>query len=421
MNRVKLALAAALNAVAAAGAASQLPNASAAALATTGGTASASGYAALAWNPANLALPGDGRVTLAILPAGVVLGLGPVSLGDIADQGDRFVPAATREAWLQRIREAGGQRGAAGGDVTYVAGSVGRVGFQLGTTARSLSRLNPDAAELLLFGNAGRGEPRDLALAGSSLDVAVASTAALGYAHPLRLPDGSRLAVGATFKYTVGHLLVTGRDAGSVARAEPVGLELRFPVVHTDTSLAFDNGGGPGLDLGVSWQRGGWTAGVVLGNVVNGFRWDEERMLFRPGEALFTGDSTRTGFDARPLAEAPGELRGWVDRVRPARWLAAGAAVRLSPRLALNAEARTALEERTAFDPPTRLGVGAELRPVPWLPLRAGAALVDEGLQLGAGAGVVLGPLRLDGALAHRDDEAGGSTVGLVTLSFGGR
>ena len=100
----------------------------------------------------------------------------------------------------QRVREAEpGERR---------AGSVGRPAGE--------PDLHPGAVEAFLFGNAGRtGTVKALDLAGSSFQSAVYSTGAISYGRRLPAVPLSNFAVGATAKYTVGHMLVSGVDNGS--------------------------------------------------------------------------------------------------------------------------------------------------------------------------------------------------------------
>ncbi len=137
-------------------------------------TALARGYNAIAWNPAGLAMPGSPGLSLAILPVRGGSGIGPVTLADVAEYDGVVLPDQVKAQWLERIAADGGERGNAAVDVTYLALSVGRIGVQLATSGYAASNIGPDAAELLLYGNAGRtGEPRPYTLSNSTMDAAV--------------------------------------------------------------------------------------------------------------------------------------------------------------------------------------------------------------------------------------------------------
>lgn len=404
----------------AAPAAAQLPQPSAAAAGMGDNfTAVARGFSATAWNPANLGLGGNPRASLAVLGVGASAGVGPVTPGDLAEFDGRTVPAETRREWLERARAEGGEEGSAGAGVTLVAASVGRFGFQLGTSAYTLANLAPDAVELVLFGNAGlTGQPRDFTTLGSRLDAAATSTGAVSYAHPLRVGTAGRLALGATVSYTTGHALFTGRDAGTQITADPLDVEVRFPVIRSDDADA-NLGHGWGVDLGAAWEMGKWSAGATVRNVANTFEWDEGKLLYDDGITGFEADDDSD--ELRPASDAPAELRRHLADLTFSPVLAAGAAFRPSPRVLLSADVRSHTGDGMRSEPRTQLGVGTELRFIPHLPLRAGVSAVTGGYKLSGGVGLEVGPVNLTAAGALRDDEFGNGSSGMLLLSFGAR
>ncbi|MBW3655104.1 MAG: hypothetical protein KY444_03300, partial [Gemmatimonadetes bacterium] len=312
-------------------------------------------------------------------------------------------------------------------DLTYLALNIGRLGFQLSSSGRGRFDLSPLAAELILFGNAGRtGEAQSYNLQNSGFTTAATSTAALSYAQPLSLPGRGRLSVGATAKYTVGHALAAGRDAGTQATANPLAVSLDFPIIQTDTTLRFGNGSGIGLDLGAAYQAGPLTVSAAVQNVFNTFRWDDGKLLYRRGRAFFDADSASTDFTAQGIDQAPAnvpglrELRAYVQDLGFPPVLVAGAAFRTSPRLLLSADVRHAFGQDLRLGPQTHVGAGVEFAPVPVLPLRAGAAAVSGGYMLGAGAGLRLGRVNLSGAYGRRESgDFGTDSQFMFTLSFG--
>ena len=76
------------------------------------------------------------------------------------------MPDAVRDEWLAQVLEAGGQTGSVSAGGTPIALTIGPVGIQVSSRASAeVADLSTDAAELLLYGNAGRtGEPRDFDL-----------------------------------------------------------------------------------------------------------------------------------------------------------------------------------------------------------------------------------------------------------------
>lgn len=385
-------------------------------------TATTRGFSAVAANPAGLGMPGTGAFSLAVLPVRVRQGLAPVGLGDLTDWGGRVVPTSVKEAWLRDVSARGGEAGSTDLSLSGLALQVGRVGLQLSTLAVGRGRLAPDAVELLLFGNAGRsGTPGDFDLTGSAMDGYAVSTLGAGFGVPLASGPDGHLALGATVKYSMGHGVLVGRDAGSTLSGDP-SVEIEFPVLHTDVDESgIDNGSGLGLDVGLAWERDRLRLGATVRNVVNTFAWDVDGMVFRPGTALFDEEDSSSDFDERPGAEAPGALTAAVEDLGFARVVAVGAAWEARPALTLTADVRNRFGEGMGVESKFRAGLGIEARPSPVVPLRAHVAYITDGYQFGGGLSLVLGPVTLSGAAAAQVQDEDDATVGMFTLSFGGR
>jgi len=412
MKRSKSAAALVLMAASALPAAAQLPNASTPALGMGNNfTAAARGYNAVAWNPAMLGVPGSPSYSLALAQVGVQAGLEPVTLGDISAFEGEVIDMITRRRWLQRIEADGGESGTGGADVTWLAAQVGRFGVQLSTTGRALAELSPGAAELFLFGNAGfeNGEPRPIAVDDSELHGNAVTTAGLSYAQPFNTSGGT-LSVGATVKYTVGHVVVVGENRGSTITAEPV-IDLRFPVISTESGG--NNGAGFGLDVGVAFARNNITIAAAVQNVFNTFEWSAGQLVYRPGTALLDATNRATDFDEHAYSEAPLEMRTRVSEMKYRPALRAGVAYTATNRLLLTADVHSRFgESELASEPNFHAGAGAEYRLFPFLLVRAGGAAVTDGFQYAGGLGIEAGPVALHGSIAQRD----GVTVTMVTL-----
>jgi hypothetical protein len=404
----------------------QLPSPSAAELGLGGRSAAVSrGFAAIQGNPAGLAMPRAARKTWAVLPLHVGCALGPVSCGEVAEWSGRDTPDAVREGWLQQVEAYGRQDVRARGSATLAAAAIGKFGFQLSTAAAGGARLNPDASELILFGNVGRtGEPRVFRFGGSSLDVYAVTTAALGVGFPLEVEIGGAadqfFAVGATLKYTAGNMLYLGRDLGSYFSGEPLELWLRLPVVQTD-GPALRAGDGLGLDLGFQWEAAPWSVGLSVQNVVSTFRWDVDRLVFRPVTALITDDDADSDFAPRPASEAPAAL---LDAVRSFRFgprARLGLAKTVSPRAQLFGQLDARLGRSADPGPPTELGVALEYALHERLPVGVHGSVLNGGVRVGGGAGVRLGALHVAGAVSYRSADHLGGPDWMLSVSSRGR
>ncbi len=392
-------------------------------------TTLARGFSAVGVNPALLGMWGNPGFSLALPTLGLNLGLDPITLGDLADFEGRLVPVSTKNEWLAEIEDNGEEAGTVGLSVTPLALSVGRIGLQYTVRAFGEARLNPDAAELLLFGNAGRdGVPGDFALAGSSGEFSVLSTASVALGIPFDVDfsghDQERFSLGITVKYIIGHFIVSGRDGGGVVRSDPLGVDVRFPIVQSgffdDIDLS-DVGTGVGIDVGAAWAGGPWTISLALQDLINSFEWDTEGFLFRPGSALFDGDNTDSDFDLVPAAgNAPQSMLDDITSRTFDPRLAVGVGWTVLRQVDLTFDFRQQLGDSfTESIPDTHVGIGVEFRPVGYLPLRAGVARVEDGFQVGTGLGLKLGSFNLSVGIGAFSGDRGDAVLGSLGLSWG--
>lgn len=396
--------------------------------------ASAHGFGAVSWNPAGLGMPENPMMSFSILPLSMTAGLDPITPADFAEFDGQIIPTSAKEEWLTMIQQEGGESGNFAADVTYLGLSLGRIGLQASSSVRARVNVAPDVAEVFLFGNAGvTGDPGDYDLEGSEFDVVGTTTVAVSYAQPLNLILGSlpfqSFAVGVTLKYTVGNFLILGQEDNSTITDDPLEVNFRFPMIHTsfpdsagDTPIGdvLNNGTGIGLDLGAMWQGGIFSAGVAVKNVVNTFKWDTESLDFRAGTATWNADTTTTSFNVEPIGNAPNELTRRVEELYTfSPILSAGLEARVLPFLTVMGEVRHSLEDNLDVGTRNHLGVGAELTIIPFIPLRAGLAVISGGYQLSGGAGLRLGPIALNAAAALREAELGSDAMFAAGLTFG--
>jgi hypothetical protein len=402
-------------------AAAQLAHASASTLGLgDNATASARAFAALSVNPAGLGMPGSG-FSVAILPLQIRPGIDPVSLSDLKEFEGKLVPVATKTEWLSRVTTAGGETGSGGAELTPVAITFGRFGFQVSTLALGEVNLSPAVAELLLFGNAGRtGTPATLSLTGSSLDGFAVTTVGASLGFPIPSATGP-MALGATLKYSIGHGVAVGRNTTGSLTADQISLD--FPVVMTDKEdYQLNNGSGVGVDIGFQMKRGALGLGAALVNAVNTFKWDQDKLVFRPGTARLTqGGDASSNFDKASLSSAPAALTALIDDMKFDPTFSAGASYDVNEDLTVAADLRSRFGDGLAVVPKLHVGAGGEFRGLRVLHLRGGAAVITDGIQFGGGASLVLGPVSLTAAGAKRSGDLNDVTLTQFTLSVGGR
>lgn len=392
-------------------------------------TAVARGFDAVAWNPAGLGLRGTGGSSWAALVGRGGTGIGPITLGDLSNWSNELVPVNVKRDWLARIAADGGESGSADADVTWLGIQFGHFAVHASTSVRAQAALAPGITELLLFGNVGEtGQAKALGLGGSSAIATAHSAIGASYAMPFPAGEGGTAAVGVTVKYVVGHAMALGDNSTGTTTINPISVLLDFPTLHSGSEGdGFDGNGGSGfgLDLGFGWDTpGGWSLGLVLRNVINTFEWDAGELSFSPLRIRLDEDTAFTVTDEMPAAMAPAALRSRVDDLTFRPGLAAGVAYRVSNQLMVAGDARFTSNTGIRMDAARHVGAGLEYRPLPWLPIHAGAAAVSvgenaSGWQAGGGVGFDAGSWNFAFSILHRDADQFGSVTSYMLTLFG--
>ena len=418
MTNIRTLGAVAALAFAARGAAAQQPSGSAAAFGMAGNyLALATGSDAVAWNPAMLGMNSP-AFSLSLAAVGGVAGLDPVKLKDITDFGGKVIPPATKEAWLQRIGT-GTEHGSVDGGLSLIALSFGRIGLQVGASATATSNLNQDAAEAILYGNAGRtGTAKNLSFNGSNVGGSSFVTGAASIAIPLPFAPtgrpGEQVSLGVTGKYIGGLAVGRAQDNGSLVTPDKIAVS--FPAIYTDSAHIGNSGSGVGIDLGLAWTDGATTIGATARNVVNTFAWSTTAIRSTLGTVSFDGNTSKTDFSGAPYASAPASMRAALEAEKFKPEIAAGFAHRMD-RLTIAADASTRIGDGIEIGSKAHVGVGAELRIIPLLPLRGGVAALSDGYQIAGGAGLKLGAIEvLQFGVSMRSKKNGTEYGGMVTI-----
>ena len=402
----------------------QIASASPSALATANNyTALARGYTAIALNPAGLAMPGNPGFSLTLLPLQAKAGLSAMTLGEIASYDDQRIPTAVRERWLQSVVEDDGLELRSGVSASGLALSAGPIGLQVWTVGEARANLSPDAFELLMFGNAGlTGTPRDMSLAGTGGNSWAATTVALAVGIPLPSIQNGSFAMGASLKYTIGHIAGVARDVGSVVESNPFGVDLEVSSM-LPSDFDFDNlknnGTGIGMDLGLAWEGSTWVLSAAVQNIFHTFQWDLAGYTFGVTDVVLDGTSFTANYTEVPATGTTSLLITELLDQRFEPVINMGVAYRQSEKLALTADFRHDTGEALVVGERSNIGMGVEFLAMPFLPLRAGVSRVSGGgLQLGAGLGLAMGPVHLSGAYLTEKNSAGEFRAASVALSF---
>lgn len=383
-------------------------------------TSSVRGFGAVAANPAGLGMSDGPNFSLTLLPVGVVDGMDPISLGDIAVTQGRSVLVDTKEAWLEMVTAEGAQTGPIGGSVTWLALSARSFSFHLSTVAAADMNLLPGVMELALYGNAGRtGSPTDLAESGSWAQGWAVSTAGLAFGLPFATADGEA-AVGATLKFSLGHAagLMDGGEAS--ASSSPLVVATEFPTIYTKRDEAGNAGSGFGLDVGFQYaSTGGLKLGATVQNVFNTFAWDEDKLAYRSVAADLRDREFDTNFAPVAFSQAPAALRDRWDDLTFSPRVSAGAAYDVATKFTVSADVHRRFGGGMGLGPDFSAALGGEWRGLPELALRAGGALVSGGFEVGGGAVIQARGFNLSLAGGLRRADSSSAVVGMVGVSYG--
>jgi len=408
--------------------------------------ARARGYEAVAWNPANLGSPGNPGFSLTLLPLSASFALDPVTLGDIkaADsyKVPNVVPRATRQAWLDKVTAAGGEKGTPSGGAN-IALSVGPFAAQVGMTVFGAVNLSPDVVEAILFGNVpGSGSGADgtnvrtLNFKNSKLNGGGVTTAAFSYGRAFgeQKRGSGTLAFGATLKMVGGAFVTIAQDAGSSINAN--GGTIAFPVVETRsfqdcrddtgqikagctpmTGPGGFSGSGVGADIGVSWLRNKLGLSAAIQNVFNTFSWNESVLSYIPGLGRFDVSGDTTNFDQQAYANAPAALKSAITNYKLKPTVSAGLAYDWRKDVTFSADARQQMggDDAIVIGPKTSVGGGVEYRGIPMLSLRGGADYITGGTSVSFGAGLRYRRYELGAAMAFQQGDSKGTSL-LVNL-----
>ena len=163
---------------------------------------------------------------------------------------------------------------------------------------------------------------------------------------------------------------------------------------------------GAGADLSAAWSASRWKVGVQIENIFNTFKWDTTKLAMQSTSGFFDADTNYSTDTTVAYGQAPAALRERIaaEGFKPA--LNVGVAFKATDFLTVTADLhqQTGGDDAISIGPKNRMGVGAELRILPFIPLRAGVASVTDGWQAGAGFGIrLLGyELGLSGSVRKR-------------------
>ncbi|MDP6779573.1 MAG: DUF5723 family protein [Candidatus Latescibacteria bacterium] len=351
---------------------------------------------AVGWNPANLGLSSDRKVSIALFSAGAGVGNTAYSLGDYETyNGMAFWDEATKREILSKIPAEGLAFNTAA-EARALGISYGRTAFRINLFGSARGRLPKDPVELMLFGNQADRTYRIDSTDGKGQ---AAWNLSLSRAFALSIEGVETAAVGVTVRYLrgIGYFEVQNGRGTLVTHDRGIRLD--------GSSLARRAEGGNGLsvDLGFGAELDGkWTVGVALIHLGR-IWWNKDAREHRGSmqtDSLKVEDLAdveefddlfNTVDDERILSSfgggLPATFRLGVAR-RGSRWL-------------LAADWEQGLSNAPGSTTRPRIALGSEYLVTGWLPVRAGISLGGR-TKTTFSAGLGLGGKRIVFDLAIR-------------------
>ena len=351
---------------------------------------------AVGWNPANLGLSSDRKISVALFSAGVGAGNTAFSLGDYERyNGMAFWDEATKREILSKIPEEGLTFNTAG-EARALGISYGRTAFRINLFGSARGQLPRDPVELMLFGNEGDRTYRIDSADGKGQ---AAWNLSLSRAFALSLEGVETSAVGITVRYLrgIGYFEVQNGQGTLVTHDRGIRLEGSSLARRAEGGTGFAVDIGFGAELDARWTVGG--ALVHLGRIW----WNKDAREHRGSmqtdslkvEDLADVEEFDDLFNTVDDEQSLGSFQGGLPTT-----LRLGVARRTS-RSVFGADWEQGLSNAPGVTTRPRIALGFEYLLVRWLPVRAGISLGGRS-KTSFSAGFGLGGKRIAFDLAVR-------------------
>ena len=363
-------------------------------------------------NPAHLGIATSESLEIRLVGAGAGIGNNGFGFGDYRQYNGTHLDDADKRAILSNVPNDGLQFVADAG-ATAFATRIGRWSLHTSAFGSARGRIDRDAVELILFGNAHQSAWEFENVDGEGL---AAWKIALSHGRSIGQLAGGRLYAGFSIARIRG--LYYGRTDETYADLATANSGLTGSA-NLD-ALTAEGGNGWGMDIGLAWEPSKqWIASFKIENAVHTIRWDvntevthydlvfDDLTVDNYEDSLWTYDDT--------TEPAPAFSRG----LPPQLHLGLG---RIGNRVKASALVSVGLGDRFAVSTTPRIAGGIEYSLLSILPLRMGiAAGGTSGFSVGWGAGLHVGPMRLDAGV--RVDRgvwvgSGRGISGAVALDF---
>ncbi len=376
------------------------------------------GVNALAWNPANLALPRGNTMELNLISVNTQFYNNSFSLNSynryFTAEGNKGNWSISDRNELLDLISANGLRFDADVNVNILGLAFNNFGMAVQMIGQGYSKLNADKTpyKIYFFGDKLDNDYTYNQTSQVQASVYSAMKISLGYAFPFKMkwlmPELKDVAVGLSWNRYVGFGTGQTQKSDLLFQRIPGDEESVKYAVLMEGRAAFSESGSPvgvgqGFDFGISGGYGrrldfSWS----FSNIGASINWTNGTQKF----TMYQADSLSVA-DMNSGTESSTEIS--VDTTYNAGSFATalpavmrmGAVYRMSPKWKISADYHQGLNRAYGNSLRMRFGVGTEYYLLNWLPLRSGIAFGGrEGSQVGLGFGLHLSVFHLDYSLA---------------------
>ncbi len=380
-------------------------------------TAAARNLDAVGWNPANLALPSDRSLSIAIFSFGFNGRNDAFDLDDYNRYNGKAWNEEVRQEILDKLPPEG-IRANASGEARALGISIGRYAVRVTAFGAGRARFPRDPLELALFGNE---RDRVYNVADTEGKAQAAWSISFSAGHPIRRRGSRVVSVGVTVRYLRGLGFFELQDAQGTL----VTLDSGWQLEGSSLARRAEGGRGFSFDLGLAAQLGReWSAGISILQIGR-LSWDknarENRGQMFAGAIQVQDIADVEEFD--DLFNAEDQERR-LDSFSTSLPTTVRIGISKKTKLSLfNVDWQHGLNDAPGSTTQSRLSVGSEYKMTGWFPVRAGISVGGgRPTSYSAGFGIGVKLIAFDVALRLRDgivpNRAGGGGLA-AELKFG--
>ncbi len=355
----------------------------------------ARGVDASIWNPANLGLPDNGRLSISLINLGVGIYNNSFTLQQYNTYNGSFWDENDIENILNSI-PSDGMEISLTGNCQIASFSSGRIAFSIEALVQSKAKLGKDFFDFVLHANSQKEEHLFDDCDGEMWGIMSYNFSG---GIPIRVSRFQHFAIGGTIKYLQGYGYMKIAETRGYRRTTSAGENAAGSMKINYASL----GRGVSFDIGVSAKLNqNFSMGLSLKDFMNNIEWYKDTNyryysfsmdsvnlfnVLKEDSIIFTEETSEK--ISRMSSTLPVELHLGIAYSKP--------------NYTFVLDYVQGFRDRAGSSPKPMFATGIEFLPVPWLPLRTGFSVGgDDMFSTSIGWGFKLGALALDFAASNR-------------------